>query len=66
MIGFKPNQINRTAINNCQGNRVGYLCSENGKQVLRNPEGQKIAVITKWKNGISSRTSACGGTMIYP
>lgn len=64
MIGFKPCSINRVAINNCQGQRVAYLSSENGRQVIRDTEGRKLATIKKWNQYAIGRVGACSGSII--
>lgn len=64
MIGFRPALSVRLPIRNCQGQKVAYLHSENGRQVLRTVNGAKVATITKWNQAMPSRTGAQGGSFV--
>jgi hypothetical protein len=63
MIGFNPLPSNRIAIRNDQGQKVGYLASVNGRQVLQSLDGRNQAYILKFKQiGVLGRTGACSGS----
>lgn len=64
MIGFRPVPSARIQIRNDQGQKVGYLHSENGRQVFRASNGAKVATITKWNSTPPGRTGSCGGSFV--
>ena len=64
MIGFVPSNRSRVPIRNEQGQKVAYLASQNGRQVVQSVDGKTVARILRFKNNQPWRAGATSGTFV--